>query len=290
VPKLKQNLENMNREFSDIKDVFVLADIPDFSRLPDEADEKKKFASLFRQLHSYLESAIVQGFVWEKLEYGEDEGIVDGNVTMLFDKITYETLLVRYKELRRGGGGASSDVGYDIDPYLMSLPTDKIDSDYMNSRFRKYYKMVQEGDDEETMSAMLNELHKSFATLSQEEQKYAHMVIRDIQNSFFVYDESKSIKDYISSYRTKAKNDELHNFAIKLGIDENALREFMSLNVREYNIDEFGRFEKLKQTVETDIAQRYFEEKEGLEIPRRKIHPKIDRVLREFILNGGIDV
>ena len=290
VPKLKQNLENMNHAFSDIKDIFVLADISDFSRLPAEADEKRKFASLFRQLHNHLESARVQGFVWEKLKYGEDEEIFDVNVIVLFDKITYETLLARYKELRRGGSGTSADVGYDIDPYLMSLPTDKIDSDYMNSRFRKYYKMVQEGADEENKSAMLNELHKSFATLSQEEQKYAHMVIRDIQNSVLLYDESKSIKDYISSYRTKARNEELHNFAIKLGIDENALREFMSLNVNEHNIDEFGRFEKLKQTIDIDIAQLYFEGKEGLAIPRRKIHPKIDKMLREFILNGGNEV
>lgn len=288
VPKLMQNLKNMNQAFSDIKDIFTLANIPEFSRIPDEADVKKKFASLFKQLHSYLESARVQGFVWEKLEYGEDEGILDENVTMLFDKITYETLLARYKELRRGSSGTSSDVGYDIDPYLMSLPTDKIDSDYMNSRFRKYYKMVQEGADEETKSAMLNELHKSFATLSQEEQKYAHIVIRDIQNSFLVYDESKSIKDYISSYRAKAKNDELHNFAIKLGVEESTLKIFMSLHINEHNIDEYGRFEKLKQTVDIDIAQRYFEGIEGMRIPRRKIHPKIDKMLREFILTGGV--
>jgi type I restriction enzyme R subunit len=84
-------------------------------------------------------------------------------------------------------------------------------------------------------------------------------------------------------------NDELHNFAIKLGIDENALKYFLSLNVNEQNIDEFGRFEKLKQTINMDIAQRYFEKIEGMEIPRRKIHPKIDKILREFILNGGAE-
>jgi type I restriction enzyme R subunit len=63
----------------------------------------------------------------------------------------------------------------------------------------------------------------------------------------------------------------------------------MSLNVNEYNIDEFGRFEKLKQTIDMDTAQRYFEKKEGMEIPRRKIHPKIDKILREFIFNGGVE-
>lgn len=41
------------------------------------------------------------------------------------------------------------------------------------------------------------------------------------------------------------------------------------------------------QAIDIDIAQHYFEEKEGIKIPRRKIHPKIDKILREFILNGG---
>ncbi|CAI3677569.1 type I restriction enzyme, R subunit [Clostridium neonatale] len=281
VLKLKRNLQHMNEAFSDIKDVFVLAGIPDFQTLPDDKDEIKKFANLFKKLNGYLESARVQGFVWEKSEYEFD----DGNVVMLFDKVIYDTLLVRYKEIRRGGTGGGSEVGYDIDPYLMSLPTDKIDSDYMNSRFHKYYKMVKEGADEETKNAMLNELHKSFATLSQAEQKYAHMVIHDIQNGSLDFDDSKTIIDYISSYLSKAKNDELSAFAARIGIPENALRSFMSLNVDANNIDEFGRFEKLKQTIDIETAQKYFEEQEGKPIPRRKIHPKIDKLLRDFILS-----
>ena len=224
----------------------------------------------------------MQGFVWDQNEYEFE----DGNVIMLFDKVLYETLLLRYKEIRRGGSGGGEDPGYDIDPYLMSLPTDKIDSDYMNSRFHKYYKLVTEGADEETKSAMLNELHKSFATLTQEEQKYAHMIIHDIQNSTLEYDENKTIMDYISSYVSKAKNDEITIFVEAIGVNEDALRRFLAYNVSVNNIDEFGRFEKLKEEVDLDIAQKYFESKEGAPIPRRKIHPKVDKVLRDFILYG----
>lgn len=285
VLKLKANLEKMNEAFSDIKNIFEIAGISDFSKLPDDKDEIKKFSSLFRKLNNYLESARVQGFVWEKDEYEFE----DGNVKMLFDKVLYETLLLRYKEIKRGGPGGGEDVGYDIDPYLMSLPTDKIDSDYMNSRFHKYYKLVNEGADEETKSAMLNELHKSFATLTQEEQKYAHMVIHDIQNSTLEYDEDKTIMDYISSYVSKAKNDEITIFVEKIGINEDALRRFLAYHVNINNIDEFGRFEKLKQEVDLDIAQKYFEGKEGESIPRRKIHPKVDKVLRDFILFGTFE-
>ncbi len=281
VLKLKRNLENMNQVFLDIKNIFELAGIPDFQTLPSDQDEIRKFASLFRKLNGYLESAKVQGFVWEKSEYEFE----DGNVVMLLDKVIYDILLVRYKEIRRGGDGGGSEVGYDIDPYLMSLPTDKIDADYMNSRFQKYYKMIKEGVDEETRNSMLNELHKSFATLNQIEQKYAHMVIHDIQNGSLEFDESKTITDYISSYRSKAKNDELVEFANRIGIPQHLLREFMSLNVNASNIDEFGRFENLKKKIDIDVAQKYFEAQEGETIPRRKVHPKIDKLLRDFILN-----
>ena len=285
VLKLKQNLENMNKIFLDIKDIFEIAGISDFSRLPDDAVERRKFATLFRSLHGYLDSARVQGFVWEQSEYIFE----DGNVRMLFDRAIYDILLMRYKELKRGGSGGHEEVGYDIDPYLMSLPTDKIDADYMNSRFQKYYKLVREDADEETKNAMLNELHKSFASLSQEEQKYAHMVIHDIQNSTLEYDESKTITDYIASYKLKAKNDEIAVVATAIGLDESLLREFMSYHVNANNIDEFGRFEKLKMEINIEIAQRYFEEKEGVSIPKRKIHPKIDKFLRKFILEGVIE-
>ena len=275
----------MNKGFLDIKDVFETAGISDFSSLPDDVADRRKFATLFRQLHGYLDSARVQGFVWEKLVYEFDDDVVE----MLFDKALYEILLMRYKELNIGNGGRHIDVGYDIDPYLMSLPTDKIDAEYMNSRFQKYYKLVKEEADEETKKMMLNELHKSFALLSKEEQKFAHMVIHDIQNSTLEYDESKSIIDYIAAYKSKAKSDEISLIAAYIGMKESSLREFMTYHVTANNINEFGRFDRLKMDIDIEVAHKYFEEKQGVSIPRRKIHPMIDRFLRQFILEGIIE-
>ena len=40
-----------------------------FSRLPDDVTEKRKFSKLFKELNKFLESARVQGFVWEKRDY-----------------------------------------------------------------------------------------------------------------------------------------------------------------------------------------------------------------------------
>jgi len=52
--------------------------------------------------------------------------------------------------------------------------TDAIDADYMNSRFDKFFKLWQQGDyDQAAMDQVLRNLHKSFAMLSQIEQRYA---------------------------------------------------------------------------------------------------------------------
>lgn len=69
VLKLKANLEGMNRAFEDIQNLFKIAGIEDFSRLPVDITEKQKFSKLFKELNKYLEPAKVQGFVWDELSY-----------------------------------------------------------------------------------------------------------------------------------------------------------------------------------------------------------------------------
>ena len=90
-------------------------------------------------------------------------------------------------------------------------------------------------------------------------------------------------------YRTKAKNDQIHQFAETLGLDEDMLRSFMNSNVNPVNINEFGRFDQLKSTTDKEKAKRFIEEKIGETIPYRKIMMKIDELLRKFILDGGFE-
>lgn len=129
----------MNRDFADTKRLFENAGITDFSKLPEDIAEKRQFSKLFRDLNQHLEPVKAQGFIWEELTYEFD--VEDGTketCTLDFDKQVYDTLLQRYKELRRGGtGSGDEDEAYDIDSYLMALSTEKIDSDYMDSRFKK---------------------------------------------------------------------------------------------------------------------------------------------------------
>lgn len=286
--KLEKNLTKLNETFDDIAALFAAASVKNFEVLPEEPTEKARFAKLFKQFNDYLESAQVQGFTWGQLEYEFKTEAGKHSVKMHFDETAYLVLAMRYKELfRDGGSGGMEDVPYEIDPYLTEINTGAIDKAYMNSRFKKFLKALQDGVE---TAEVLNELHKSFAVLSQEEQKYAHMFLLDVQRGNKIVEDDKTLSDYITEYQAEARNDRIHRFALAIGVDEKQLRDFMNRHVTTENINEFGLFDKLKNTVDRDIARGYFERTEGQPIKPFRIPAKIDTILRQFILSGGFDV
>ncbi|MBQ8117014.1 MAG: type I restriction endonuclease subunit R [Lachnospiraceae bacterium] len=289
--KLKDNLQAMNQIFAEIKNLFELSCCPDFSRLPENASEKRKYAKLFKDLNQHLEPAKVQGFVWDKLSYEFD--VVDGkkeSYSLDFDEEVYNTLLMRYKELRRGRTPGGEEEPYDIEPYLMSLSSEKIDSDYMDSRFKQYVKMLHDNADEKTRNALLNDLHRSFAGLSREEQQYANILLRDVQNQEIVISDEKNIREYITEYRVRAQNEQIRSFAKRLGVNEKSLRELMEMQVSEQDINAFGRFDYIMQSADIMIAKAYFDKLDGTDVPKRKVRQRLDAYLRKFILEGGFDI
>lgn len=287
--KLEYNLGKMNDLYDDIAAIFVSARIENFEKLPEDHAERGRFAKLFKQFNDYLEAAKIQGFRWSKLSYDikTDAGVI--TIRLHLDETTYLILALRYKELFSGGGAGpgSDDIPYEIDSYLTEINTGVIDANYMNSRFKKYIKALQDGTE---TAAVLDELHKSFATLTQEEQKYANIFLHDVQNGDVKVDEGKTLRDYITEYMTRAKNDQIHRFAVAIGVDEAMLRGFMQLKVTEVNINEFGRFDKLKATVNRVTAKVFLGAFEGTAIKPFQINMKLDQVLRRFILEGGFDI
>lgn len=293
VDKLDKNLEKINAIFAEIKALFENAGIADFSRLPDEISERKQFAKLFNELNDYLEAAYVQGFSWNKLSYEFTNEATGEKYTIqvALDETTYKILVLRYKELTTSGpGDPSEDLPYDINGYLTSISTETIDVDYMNSRFEKYLKLLYQGTDAGAIKQAEDELHKTFATLTQEEQKYANIFLHDIQSGDVAPVDGKTLRDYITEYMTRAKDDQLHRLAVVLGLDEDKLRAIMALHLDERMINEFGRFDALKATVDKQKAKAYFEKIEGKPIIPPKVPMKIDKLLREFILSGGFDI
>lgn len=143
----------MNATFAEIVALVVHAGVADRGR----------FAKLFRELNSSLEAAKVQGFSWETV----------GVSAWDFDESQYLELAPRYKEslLGGGGGGNEPDVPFEIEGYLTEIDTGKVDADFMNSQVTKSLKVLnQPGVDQVQLQASLDELHQSFAYLTQEEK------------------------------------------------------------------------------------------------------------------------
>ena len=64
----------------------------------------------------------------------------------------------------------------------------------------------------------------------------------------------------------------------------------MMSGVNESNINEYGRFDELKATVDKNKAKAYFEKLEGATIPPFKINIKVHNLLQKFIFSGGFEI
>lgn len=299
VEKLPYNLKKLNVIYMDISEVFKSSGVSDFTKLPNDHAEKAKFAQLFKDFNHHLDAAKLQGFNWEQdiYTFNDEETGLNETIKLDFGSNDFMALVQRYKELSNGnddengnGGSDGDDVPFDLVGYITEIDTGRIDAAYMNSRFEKYLKKLHQADiTEEQLQASLDELHKSFATLTQDEQKYAEIFLHDVQRGEVVVEDGKTLRDYITEYQYKAKNDQIHSFAVAFGLDEDLLKNMMQLNLTEANIDEFGRFDKLKQSVNKAAAKAFLEKIEGKVIIPPKVNMKVDKILRKFILTGGFD-
>ena len=232
--------------------------------------------------------------VWDKSEYVFDNQVdLKETVVRLYDEKTYLILVQRYKELFTTLPGTDpSDNVFDIQSYITEIDTGFIDNNYMNSKFNKYVKILsQPGITEDEINKVKTEVHKTFATLSVEEQKYANIILHDIEaGDFKVKDDDKTLREYITDYMNQAKNDQIHKMADVFGLDEQLLRECVLLKLNKTNLNEFGRFDKLLETVDKSKARQYFERVEQKKILPPKVNMKVSNLLTKFILEGGFDI
>lgn len=285
--RLPMNLERLNAIFAEITAIFDAAGITDFTKLPDDRAERAAFAKQFNQFNAVLEAAKIQGFAWEKLTA---DGIEPNTqIQLAITHHQYLTLLQRYKELGSGGAGGGEAIPYDIDNHITERDTGKIDADYMNSRFAKYLKELQSGD-EHAKETTLAELQRSFSSLSQEEQKHAGIFLHDIQRGDVEIEPDRTFRDYLCDYQAKAKKKEVEDLVGRLGIDAQKLRALMNSSITEANLNDYGRFDALRETIDNAKAKAYFEALEGQPLPDFRVNIKASLLLRQFILAGGFEL
>ena len=291
--KLYYNIKIMNNIFNQIKSVFESSNVHNFEKLPEDTASKMKFVKLFNDFNTYLEASKIQGMTWSKTTYLLEKDGKVLKIDRIIDKLTYLILLQRYKELHKSDGVKNpQDLPYDIDSYITEIDTELIDINYMNSKFKKYLKALNDSDTSQIdIKHVKDELHKTFATLSEEEQKYAYIILHDIESGELrIHEDSKTLKDYINDYLVNSRNDHIHKFADIFGLNEAMLRDIMSLKLNEANLNEFGRFDKLLVTVDKRKAKVYFESKENTKLIPPKVNQKVYYLLKSFILNNGDNI
>ena len=121
-------------------------------------------------------------------------------------------------------------------------------------------------------------------------EEVLNIFLHDVQCGEAEVEEGKSFRDYITEYQHRAKNDQIYRCAVLLGLDEVKLRNMMGLKLTEININEYGRFDELKKSVDKEKAKEYFERIEGSTLIPPKVNMKVDKLLREFILSGGFEI
>ena len=285
---LPMNLERMNASFGEITAIFNAAGITDFAKLPDDITARAAFAKHFNQFNAILAAAKIQGFTWEKLVYDFD-GNPKSQVQMSMSHHQYLTLLQRYKELDVGGGSTGESIPFEIDSHITEIDTGKIDADYMNSRFAKYLKVLQSGNDQAKETTLVD-LQRSFSSLSQEAQKLAEMFLRDVQRGDVQIDPARTFRDYLADYQSKVIKKKVESIVQCLGIDEGKLLALMNTHVTEANLNEFGRFDDLKATINKAQAKAYFDALEGQAHPAYKVNIKAANLLQRFLLEDGFEL
>ncbi len=81
--------------------------------------------------------------------------------------------------------------------------------------------------------------------------------------------------------------DRIHDFASAIGVNEEMLRDMVEKHLTEANINEFGKLDKLKGTVDRETAKPFLDKLYGEDIPNHKVNMYIDKAISEFILSGG---
>ena len=309
VQKLPANVKSMDTRYLEILDVFTDNGESDLMQLPESVEARRKFAKEFVELNRYLEAAKVQGFDWNTAEYkvdGTDADDTDENdggngepdiVRPQIDERTYLILAQRYKELfdddscagePDDDGRCDPEAPYELEGYLTEIDTGLIDTDYMNANFVKWLKALKEDSPE--LAEMSAQLHRSFAALSRDEQRLAELFLHDVERGDVEVEEGMTLRDYITRYAKREKDEQIDKLVDHLGVDRSLLEELTVRYINEKSLNAFGRFDALRDTIDVPRAKSFFERCMNVTLPNFKVKVQASKLLKQFVLEGGFDI
>ena len=291
VDKLEDNLMNINRKFLHIRDIFRSHEIFNFERLPDTREDRRMFAQDFSSMTRLLEAAKLQGFAWEQNEYEFKHDDTYTKVVMELDDQTYQILLLRYRELfeQTTANPGGHEFEYPVDTYITETGTGAIDAEYINSKFQRFIKrLYAEGPGSEPTKEALQELHKTFASLPQKDQRTAILILHDIQRGDLRPEAGKTIQDYINEYQLKELHKQIVILSEATGVNISMMETLMLDSPTEETLNAFNRFEELRLTLDPQKTRTFISHVEDVEPKPRMVLSKGAKLLKDFILDADM--
>ena len=287
VSKLWNHLNDLNLKFKEIKQIYLKNDIMNFEKNPESEEDRQKIADLFNEFNDLIIAAKIQGYNDDKVEQDTDHG----PVRMEFDKEIYEILLQRYKELFVGtmSGNSSKKIPFGLNPSIAQSTVSQIDFNYFNTKFKKWYKIYQITKEGSEVEKALADLKSSYLKLTPEDQEIVDDIILEIQTGKLILENEENLTDCINAKKQARENDLIKKFCNIFGYDESLLREILNSHVTKTNINEFGRRDKIFETLNFKKAKEYFDKKDGVDTPIFKVRIKSQNLLEKFILEGGCE-
>lgn len=287
---LEKHLENLNTIFNDIKNnIFGIEHITDFSKLPENKELRKQFNIKFKEFNNNLSQAELQSFNFTKKTYYINE---NKTIEIVFDEIEVKALYERYKDLGKRSYTESSisEVPYDLDYSILEQSSEKIDFNYINSKYNLLVKNVTENN-KTIVEQIKSELHTLFSQLSEEEQECANLILTDLEAGFLSVDGTKSFLDYLHIYIDNRKNDRIKKMANLFGCNEEKLRDIINSHPTETNIREFGKFDALTETISIDKCRQLMQRlNPAISSSDGMVRIKSEQLLKEMILNIDVDL
>lgn len=286
VPSLGTNIAGMNQAYQRIEQIFSRARIQNFSKLPTEANDIKLFTDLFNAITNYYYRSVPQLFNWGTLTYITEDL---GEIKLLFNEETYYILKQRYSEIPRTIQPSELE-NFDLKSYLTEIPQAEINRSFMESSFTAFIKDLSNGAPKEKIDELLNELKSRFTVLPPEEQNMADVILEDILSGNLKYEEGKTLNDYICSYSRNKLNDMIRKLSDAFGFNADMLSRIMTFHLTEANLQQRGLFESIMSTCDFDKAKATLSKISGTPVKDRKVYLETEKLLKNFILNGGFDI
>lgn len=294
VDPLPRTLLEINSLFEKISTIFADAGVPDFERLPQDNEARRKFAVAFSDLTRRVESALIQGFDWGKLHYDFPEYEEIPCITVLLDEQTYGVLLSRYDELSSNGGEeapGSGSIPLDLSALAIAREAQRIDYQYMDAKFEKFREALKSAAvSQQELQELLWQVQSAYAALSQDDQEIAQMILTDIQVGRLNRNEDKTFRDYLNEYKADKQDINVQLLHEATGIPFSNIRHVLDLSDgTEETLTAFNRLKNLQEEVDYELFNRWLKDVKGLQLIPFDQMWAAEQLLREFFHSGGID-